>query len=325
MVNNNLDATINALQKNYGKSIVTNLGDDMTLEREVIPTGILGLDIALGGGLVKGRTIECYGSNSCGKTTVALHAIAAAQKIGTALFVDVEHSFDRFYAKNLGVDVDNLLFSQPSYAEQAFEVIEALAATGSISLIVLDSVAALSPRAEIMGDAGDSNMGLIARLIGQHLRKITPIISTNKVIILYLNQIRSNLGVMFGPKEVTPGGNAIKFMTSIRMDIRRKKILKTADDKIGIESLIRIVKNKTYLPFKEATIEIKYGKGVDKIASLIDIAKEKNILVKKGAWYYFEGENIAQGLDNTIELLKNDVDLLQKVTNLTLDSLKTGE
>lgn len=313
-----LENTVANLNKTYGKSALVRLGENFVIEKEMIPTGSFLLDDALSGGLVRGRTIELIGAESSGKTTLALHFITEAQKFGETAFIDVEHAFDMTYAKSIGVDVDKLWFSQPDTAEQAFEIIEGLADSGEVSLIVLDSVAGLAPRAEVEGESGESNMGLLARLMGQHLRKVTSLASKNKTTIVYINQLRYKIGVFFGNPETTPGGNALKYFTSVRMDIRRKEILKTNDkENIGILSRIRIIKNKTAIPFKEADININYGEGIDKYNDLLMWCLAHNIIEKKGSWYSYENTNIGQGLNGALIYVKENFEALkQKVKEI---------
>lgn len=303
-----LEETIKAFRKLYGQNILVSLTDSKVLQKEFVSTGSIGLNKALSGGLVRGRTVEVFGPESAGKSSLSLHMMAEHQKVGKVVLIDLEHAFDVNYAEKLGVNVNDIIFSQPSYAEQAFELTEHLAATGVVSLIVIDSIAALSPKAEMIGDAGDSNMGLIARLMGQHLRKVTSIASQNNCTILYINQVRSNLGVMYGPKTVTPGGKALKFFTSIRMEIKRIKTLEN-----GIISKIRVVKNKTAVPFKEAVFTIVFGEGIDYLLEIVDLAIEEKLIIKKGTWFYYNDINLGQGTEKVKIYLKENEETLKEI------------
>ena len=307
-----LDAAISQIEKQYGKGAVMKLGDSSAnMNVEAIPTGSLSLDLALGiGGIPKGRIVEIYGPESSGKTTLALHAIAECQKKGgIAAFIDAEHALDPTYAKNLGVNIDDLWISQPDNGEQALEITERLVRSGAIDIIVVDSVAALTPQAEIEGDMGDSHMGLQARLMSQALRKLTGILAKSNTTIIFINQIRMKIGVMFGNPETTTGGNALKFYASVRMDVRRiESIGKNQDELTGNRVRVKIVKNKVAPPFKKCEIDLMFGTGISKMGSLLDAAIKCNLIEKAGAWYSYKGEKIGQGRDKTLEYLQNNVD-----------------
>ena len=306
------DALKNALkqiEKDYGKGAIMRLGDaSANMNVEVIPTGIIPLDIALGvGGVPRGRIIEIYGPESSGKTTVTLHMIAQAQKEGgIAAFIDAEHALDPVYAKKLGVDIDNLLVSQPDTGEQALEIVEALVRSGAIDLIVVDSVAALTPKAEIDGDMGDSHVGLLARLMSQAMRKLTGILSKSRTTAIFINQIREKVGVMYGNPETTTGGRALKFYSSVRLEVRRVDSVKQGSDVIGNHTRVKVVKNKVAPPFKQAEFDIMYGEGVSRESSIIDIAADLEILNKSGSWYSYNGNRLGQGKDTVKELLRKD-------------------
>lgn len=306
------DALKNALkqiEKDYGKGAIMRLGDaSANMNVEVIPTGIIPLDIALGvGGVPRGRIIEIYGPESSGKTTVTLHMIAQAQKEGgIAAFIDAEHALDPVYAKKLGVDIDNLLVSQPDTGEQALEIVEALVRSGAIDLIVVDSVAALTPKAEIDGDMGDSHVGLLARLMSQAMRKLTGILSKSRTTAIFINQIREKVGVMYGNPETTTGGRALKFYSSVRLEVRRVDSVKQGSDVVGNHTRVKVVKNKVAPPFKQAEFDIMYGEGVSRESSIIDIAADLEILNKSGSWYSYNGNRLGQGKDTVKELLRKD-------------------
>ena len=316
MVNENkkraLDAAIAKLEKDYGKGTVMRLGDPSAqVAVETIPTGSLSLDLALGlGGVPKGRIVEIYGPESSGKTTVALHMIAEVQKRGgIAGFIDAEHALDPVYAKNIGVDIDELYISQPDSGDQALEITETMVRSGAMDIIVIDSVAALVPKQEIEGDMGDSHVGLQARLMSQALRKLTGILAKSNTTIIFINQIRMKIGVMFGNPETTTGGNALKFYASVRMDVRRiESIGKNQDELTGNRVRVKIVKNKVAPPFKKCEIDLMFGTGISKMGSLLDAAIKCNLIEKAGAWYSYKGEKIGQGRDKTLEYLQNNVD-----------------
>jgi len=303
------------ITKQFGEGSIMTLESDKIKKMDVISTGAIGLDIALGvGGVPRGRIIEIYGPESSGKTTLAMHIIAEAQKAGgTAAIIDAEHAFDPEYAKRLGIQTDNLLISQPDYGEQALEILETLLRSGAMDVIVIDSVAALTPKAEIDGEMGDSHMGLQARLMSQALRKITGIVSKTNTVVIFINQIRLKIGIMFGNPETTTGGNALKFYSSIRMDIRSKEKIVKGDETVGNLVRVKVVKNKVAPPFKEAEFDIRYGEGIDKVSSLIDVAVKYNVIEKSGAWFKRNGENLGQGREGVKDLLKNDKKLLNEV------------
>ena len=303
-----LDDTLKQIEKQFGKGSIMKLGEKVYEDMEVIPTGSLTLDIALGvGGYPKGRIIEIYGPESSGKTTLALHAIAEAQKQGGyAAFIDAEHALDPKYAKALGVDIDNLILSQPDTGEQALEIVEQLVRSNAISIIVIDSVAALVPKVEIDGDMGDAHVGLQARLMSQAMRKLSGVISKTNSTAIFINQIREKVGVMFGSPETTSGGRALKFYSTIRLDIRRVEGIKQGDQIIGNLTRVKVVKNKVAAPFKVADIEIIYGKGISREGEILDMAVEKDIIHKSGSWFSYEGEKIGQGRENVKEYIKNN-------------------
>lgn len=304
-----LDAALAQIEKQFGKGSIMKLGEaSARMTIEVIPTGSLALDIALGvGGVPRGRIIEVYGPESSGKTTVALHIIAESQKMGgSAAFVDAEHALDPVYAKALGVDIDNLLVAQPDTGEQALEICEALVRSGAIDVIVVDSVAALVPRAEIEGEMGDAHVGLQARLMSQALRKLTGAISKSRTTAVFINQIREKVGVMFGNPETTTGGRALKFYSSVRLEVRRVETLKQGQDMVGNRTRVKVVKNKVAPPFKQADFDIMYGEGISREGSIIDVATEMDIIAKSGAWYSYEGERLGQGRENVKEFLKQN-------------------
>ena len=310
-----LAETFKAIEKQYGKGAVMKLGDKAIEAIEVIPSGSIALDVALGvGGYPKGRIIEIYGPESSGKTTFALHAIAEAQKNGGyAAFVDAEHALDPTYAKALGVDTDNLILSQPDNGEQALEIVEALVRSNAIDIIVIDSVAALVPQAEIEGDMGSSHVGLQARLMSQALRKLSGTINKTNTTCIFINQLREKVGVMFGNPETTPGGRALKFYSTIRLDIRRNEQLKMGDGIVGNKTTIKVVKNKVAPPFKTATVDIMYGEGVSRTGEIVDMGAEAGILEKSGSWYSYNGEKLGQGKETIKELLKKDNKLREEL------------
>ena len=311
-----LDAAVHQIEKDFGKGSIMRLGEaGAKMNVETIPTGALSLDIALGvGGIPRGRVIEIYGPESSGKTTVALHMIAQAQKAGGyAAFIDAEHALDPEYAKHLGVDVDDLLISQPDTGEQALEICDALVRSGAIDIVVIDSVAALVPKAEIEGDMGDSHVGLQARLMSQALRKLTGIISKSKTSTVFINQIREKVGIMFGNPEVTTGGRALKFYSTIRLDVRRIETLKNGNDMIGNRTRVKVVKNKVAPPFKQAEFDIMYGEGISNEGCLVDLGAEYNIIDKSGSWYSYNDERIGQGRENAKLFLKEHHDIAAEV------------
>ena len=320
-----LKSAISQIEKSYGKGSIMKLGDRRSIsEVEVIPTGSLALDIALGiGGLPKGRIIEIYGPESSGKTTLTLHAIAECQKAGgTVAFIDAEHALDPVYAGKIGVDVDSLLLSQPDTGEQGLEITETLIRSGAVDLIVIDSVAALTPRAEIEGEMGDSHMGLQARLMSQALRKITGITSRLNCTIIFTNQIREKIGVMFGNPETTPGGRALKFYASVRMEIRRIESLTEGDVTNGIRVRVKIVKNKVAPPFRKAEFDIMFNEGISREGNVLDMAVEMDVIDKSGAWYKYNGENFAQGRESAKMVLKEDQKMLREVEFKVREELK---
>ena len=307
--NQALTAALAQIEKQFGKGSIMRLGDGNAMrDIQVVSTGSIGLDIALGaGGVPRGRIIEVYGPESSGKTTLALHIVAEIQKLGgTAAFVDAEHALDPQYAEKLGVDLKDLLISQPDNGEQALEITDMLVRSGGVEVVIIDSVAALTPKAEIEGDMGDSHMGLQARLMSQALRKLTSSISRTNTLVVFINQIRSKIGVMFGSPETTTGGNALKFYASVRLDVRRIGSIKKGDDVLGNETRVKVVKNKIAPPFKEVVFEILYGEGISREGELIDLASELKIIEKSGSWYSYNGEKIGQGKDNVRQFLKSN-------------------
>ncbi len=319
-----LEATLGNLEKAYGKGSVMKLGDSPVLEVPVISTGSISLDYALGvGGLPRGRVIEIFGPESSGKTTLALHVMAEAQKNGgIAAFIDAEHAFDRFYAEKLGVDVENLLISQPDYGEQALEITDNLVRSGAIDVIVIDSVAALTPKSEIEGEMGDSKMGLQARLMSQALRKLTASISKTNTVCIFINQLREKIGIMFGNPETTTGGNALKFYSSIRLDIRRISQIKDTEEVQGSRVRVKVVKNKVAPPFRKAEFDIMYGEGISKAGEIIDLGVEKKILKKSGSWYSYGETKLGQGRDAVKRLLLDNPDLMEELENKIKEALE---
>lgn len=313
-----LEQVLIDIEKQFGKGSVMRLGDTKRAEIGIIPSGSISLDIALGvGGYPKGRIIEIFGPESSGKTTFALHAIAEAQKQGgKAAFIDAEHALDPTYAKNLGVNIDDLLLSQPDTGEQALEICEALVRSGAISVIVIDSVAALVPQAEIEGEMGDSHVGLQARLMSQALRKLSGIISKTNTVAIFINQLREKVGIIFGNPEVTPGGRALKFYSTVRIDVRRSDQIKSSENVVGNKTVVKVVKNKVAPPFKVANVEIMYGEGVSREGEIIDLASESNILEKSGTWYSFNGEKIGQGKESAKAFLKANPKILKEIEDL---------
>ncbi|NCT10946.1 MAG: recombinase RecA [Flavobacteriia bacterium] len=310
-----LQLTLDKLDKTYGKGAVMKLGDVAIDDIEAISSGSLGLDLALGvGGYPRGRVIEIYGPESSGKTTLALHAIAEAQKTGgIAAFIDAEHAFDRFYAQNLGVDIDNLIISQPDHGEQALEITENLIRSGAIDIVVVDSVAALTPKSEIEGEMGDSKMGLHARLMSQALRKLTGTISKTKCTVIFINQLRDKIGVMFGNPETTTGGNALKFYASVRLDIRRKTQIKDGEKVIGNSTKVKVVKNKVAPPFQTADFDIMYGEGISKVGEILDIGVELAIIKKSGSWFSYGDTKLGQGRDAVKGVIKDNPELMDEL------------
>lgn len=318
-----LKATMDKMDKTYGKGAVMRLGDAPEVTQEVIPSGSFGLDRALGiGGYPKGRIVEIYGPESSGKTTLTLHAIAEAQKKGgLAAFVDAEHAFDPVYAKKLGIDTDELIVSQPDYGEQALEIADGLIRSAALDIVVVDSVAALTPKGEIEGEMGDSKMGLQARLMSQALRKLTASVSKTNCIVIFINQLRDKIGVVYGNPETTTGGNALKFYSSVRIDIRRGQQIKEGDQVLGNRTKVKVVKNKVAPPFRTAEFDILYGAGISRVSELIDVGVELEVLKKKGAWYEYAGKNIAQGRDAVRKLLDDNPDLLAQIEGEIIQKL----
>ncbi|WP_272640505.1 recombinase RecA [Paenibacillus polymyxa] len=310
-----LDMALRQIEKQFGKGSIMKLGESTHMQVETIPSGSIALDIALGtGGFPRGRVIEIYGPESSGKTTVALHAIAEVQKTGgQAAFIDAEHALDPSYASKLGVNIDELLLSQPDTGEQALEIAEALVRSGAVDIVVVDSVAALVPKAEIEGEMGDSHVGLQARLMSQALRKLSGAINKSKTIAIFINQLREKVGVMFGNPETTPGGRALKFYSTVRLDVRRIESLKMGNDIVGNRTRIKVVKNKVAPPFRQAEVDIMYGEGISKEGSLIDIGTEHDIVDKSGAWYSYEGERLGQGRENAKQFLKENPNIASTI------------
>ena len=310
-----LEKALAEIDKTFGKGALMRLGDKQKIEIEAIPTGSISLDCALGvGGVPKGRIIEIYGPESSGKTTVALHIVAECQKQGgIAAYIDAEHALDPIYAKKIGVDIDNLYVSQPDHGEQALEITDALVRSGAVDIVVIDSVAALTPRSEIEGEMGDTHVGLLARLMSQALRKLTANVNINNTTLIFINQIREKIGVSYGNPETTTGGRALKFYASVRLDVRRVEAIKQGSDVIGNRTRIKVVKNKVAPPFKTASVDIMYGTGVSREGEIIDIASDLNILDKSGAWYAYNGEKIGQGKENVKLYLKENKELAQEL------------
>jgi recombination protein RecA len=322
-----LQLTLDKLEKTYGRGTIMKLGDNAIEAVDFIPTGSIGLDLALGiGGLPKGRVIEIFGPESSGKTTLALHAIAESQKAGgIAAFIDAEHAFDRFYASKLGVDVENLLVSQPDNGEQALEITENLIRSGAIDIIVIDSVAALTPKSEIEGEMGDSKMGLQARLMSQALRKLTSTISKTATCCIFINQLREKIGVMFGNPETTTGGNALKFYASVRLDIRKMNQLKDGEDAIGNRVKVKVVKNKVAPPFRKAEFDIIFGEGISRPYEIIDLAVENNIIKKSGSWFSYGDTKLGQGRDAVKKILADNPELADELHLKITEVLKNGK
>ena len=322
-----LQAAMDKIEKSFGKGSIMKMGDDHVQEVEVIPTGSIALNAALGvGGYPKGRIIEIYGPESSGKTTLAIHAIAEAQKNGgIAAFIDAEHAFDRFYAAKLGVDIDNLWISQPDNGEQALEIAEQLIRSSAIDIIVIDSVAALTPKAEIEGDMGDNRVGLQARLMSQALRKLTSAISKTNTTCIFINQLREKIGVMFGNPETTPGGNALKFYASVRLDIRRATQLKDGEEVIGNQVRVKVVKNKVAPPFRKAEFDIMFGEGISRSGEIIDLGAELGIIKKSGSWYSYNDTKLGQGRDAAKQCIQDNPELAEELEGLIFAALKDKE
>ncbi|MEG3033381.1 MAG: recombinase RecA, partial [Enterococcus sp.] len=322
-----LDAALKKIEKNYGKGAVMKLGEKADQQISTIPSGSLALDVALGvGGYPRGRIVEIYGPESSGKTTVALHAIAEVQKNGgTAAFIDAEHALDPLYAQNLGVNIDELLLSQPDTGEQGLEIADALVSSGAIDIVVIDSVAALVPRAEIDGEMGDAHVGLQARLMSQALRKLSGSINKTKTIAVFINQIREKVGIMFGNPETTPGGRALKFYATIRLEVRRAEQLKSGTDIIGNRTKIKVVKNKVAPPFKVAEVDLMYGQGISQEGELLDMASEQDIVDKSGAWYSYKGDRIGQGRDNAKNYMKEHPEMKAEISTRVREAYGIGD
>lgn len=319
-----LQAAMDKIEKNFGKGSIMKLGDDRIQEVEVIPSGSIALNVALGvGGYPRGRIIEIYGPESSGKTTLAIHAIAEVQKMGgIAAIIDAEHAFDRFYAENLGVDVDNLYISQPDNGEQALEIAEQLIRSSAIDLVVIDSVAALTPKAEIEGDMGDNKVGLQARLMSQALRKLTSAISKTKTTCIFINQLREKIGVMFGNPETTTGGNALKFYASVRIDIRGSQAIKDGEEIIGKQTKVKVVKNKVAPPFRRAEFDIMFGQGISRSGEIIDLGADLGIIKKSGAWYSYNDTKLGQGRDASKQCIEDNPELAEELEGLITEALK---
>ncbi len=321
-----LSAAMEKIEKNFGKGAIMKLGDDSIEDIEVVPTGSIGLNNALGvGGYPRGRIIEIYGPESSGKTTLAIHAIAEAQKMGgIAAIIDAEHAFDRFYAEKLGVDVDNLLIAQPDNGEQALEIAEQLIRSSAIDILVVDSVAALTPKNEIEGDMGDRNVGLQARLMSQAMRKLTGTISRTNTTCIFINQLREKIGVMFGPSETTTGGNALKFYASVRIDIRPGTSIKEGEDVLGRHAKVKVVKNKVAPPFKRAEFDIMFGEGISRASEIIDLGVDLGIIQKSGAWFSYDGSKLAQGRDAAKKVIQDNPELAEELEAKIMQALKDG-
>ncbi len=319
-----LKSTLSQIEKEYGKGAIMRLGDHAVEQIPVIPSGSIALDHALGvGGYPRGRVIEIFGPESSGKTTLALHAIAEAQKQGgIAAFIDAEHAFDRFYARSLGVDIENLLVSQPDFGEQALEIAEQLIRSNAIDIVVIDSVAALTPKAELDGDMGDAKMGLQARLMSQALRKLTAIIGRTQTTVVFINQLREKIGIMFGNNETTTGGNALKFYASVRLDVRRIGQIKDGEEVIGNRTRVKVVKNKVAPPFKKAEFDLMYGTGISREGEVLDLATELGIVTKSGSWYSYGDTKLAQGRENTKKVIADNPELYEELRQKVVDALQ---
>ena len=322
-----LQVAMDKIEKNFGKGSIMKMGDEVIEDIEVIPTGSIALNVALGvGGDPKGRIVEVYGPESSGKTTLAIHAIAEAQKKGgIAAFIDAEHAFDRFYASNLGVDVDNLWISQPDNGEQALEIAEQLIRSSAIDIIVIDSVAALTPKAEIEGEMGDNKVGLQARLMSQALRKLTSAVSKTGTTCIFINQLREKIGVMFGSPETTTGGNALKFYSSVRLDIRRRQQIKDGDEIIGNQTNVKVVKNKVAPPFRKAEFDIMFGKGISRSGEIVDLGSDLDVIKKSGSWYSYGETKLGQGRDAAKKCVEDNPELAEELEGLIFEALRTDE
>jgi recombination protein RecA len=322
-----LSAAMGKIEKSYGRGAVMKLGDDVVEDVDVIPTGSIGLNYALGvGGYPRGRIIEIYGPESSGKTTLAIHAIAEAQKMGgIAAMIDAEHAFDRFYAQNLGVDINNLLIAQPDNGEQALEIAEQLIRSSAIDIIVIDSVAALTPKSEIEGEMGDRNMGLQARLMSQAMRKLTGTIARTNTTCIFINQLREKIGQMFGPTETTTGGNALKFYASVRIDIRSRNPIKDGEDVLGRRAYIKIVKNKVAPPFKRAEFDVMFGEGISRAGEVLDLGVEYDVITKSGSWFSYEGEKLAQGRDAAKKVIQDNPELYEELEKKVYAAMKEAD
>lgn len=321
---NALNQALAKIEKDYGRGAIMRLGDDKVEDVEVIPTGSVGLNFALGvGGFPRGRIIEIYGPESSGKTTLAIHVIAEAQKLGgMAAIIDAEHAFDRFYAEKLGVDVNNLYISQPDNGEQALEIAEKLIRSGALDILVIDSVAALTPKSEIEGTMGDRNVGLQARLMSQAMRKLTGTIARTKTCCIFINQLRDKIGVVYGNPETTTGGNALKFYASVRIDIRRMSVIKDGEEQLGTRTKVKVVKNKVAPPFKRAEFDIMFGEGISKIGEIVDLGVDYGVVKKAGSWFSYGDRKIGQGRDAVKELLKNDEELRNEIEGKVREAMK---
>ncbi|MCR5534249.1 MAG: recombinase RecA [Bacteroidaceae bacterium] len=320
-----LQEAMSKIEKDFGKGSIMKLGEEKVENVDVIPSGSISLDVALGvGGYPKGRIIEIYGPESSGKTTLAIHAIAEAQKVGgIAAFIDAEHAFDRFYAAKLGVDVDNLIISQPDNGEQALEIADQLIRSAAVDIVVVDSVAALTPKAEIEGDMGDNKVGLQARLMSQALRKLTATINKTNTTCIFINQLREKIGVMFGNPETTTGGNALKFYASVRLDIRKSSAIKDGDEVIGNEVKVKVVKNKVAPPFRRAQFEILFGEGISRVGEIVDLGVDYGILEKSGSWFSYNGSKLAQGKEGVKKVLKDNPELCEELTARIYEAIKS--